>query len=113
MLDIVSYLKNIALVVGTKKADEAVDGAEITAQVIAQVEKFMNNQKKSDEIKWGPLKNFMREMYSGLFHNPEVLRQDLVEWCASLKEDKTDGRSKTQEKSERGNQGNFGPGGHK
>lgn len=99
MMDIVGYLKNIALVIGTKKADEAVDGAIITKQVLEQIHKFTKDQKKTDIIKEGALKNFLREMYSGLFSDPQSQRQDLVEWCSSLKE------NKNEEKP--GNGGNF------
>ena len=110
MLDIVQYLKNMALVIGTKKADEAVDGATITRQVIEQIEKLTKNKKKTDEIASGPLKNFMREMYSGLFSDPETQRADLVQWCASLKGEIADGGSKVKEEQKRGNGGNLGPG---
>ena len=105
MIDIVQYLKNMALVIGTKKADDAINGSVITKQVLDQVQNFTKDQKKTVVIKDGPLKNFFREMYFGLFNSKEELRQDLVEWCSTLKE-----YPSGQEK--RGNQGNFGTNRH-
>ena len=118
MIDIVSYLKNIALVIGTKKADEAVDGATITRQVLEQIQKFTKDQKKTDIIKDGALKNFLREMYSGLFSGPGELRPDLVEWCASLNtgvppDGRIEEKAPGDKPAERGNQGRIGPSGHK
>lgn len=109
MMDIVGYLKNMALVIGTQKADEAVDGAIITKQVLEQIQKFTKDAKKTNAIKEGPLKNFLREMYSGLFGDPSTLRPDLVEWCASLPKEVPNGGSETPAVTpERGNYGNFG-----
>ena len=111
MLDIVQYLKNTALVIGLKKADSALAGDNITREVVDQIQVFTKDIKKTTLIKDGPLKNFMREMYSGLFQDPETLRHDLVSWCASLKGGSDGGTQ--EEKTKRGNSGNFGPGGRK
>lgn len=111
MLDIVQYLKNTALVIGLKKADSALAGDNITREVVDQIQVFTKDIKKTTLIKDGPLKNFIREMYSGLFQDPETLRQDLVAWCASLKGEHNGGIP--TEKTKRGNSGNFGPGGRK
>ena len=81
MFDLVQPLKNIALIIGTKKADDAVDGARVTEQVIEQISAFTKNENETRKIIDGPLKHFLREVYSGLFVSPKDLRPDLVEWC--------------------------------
>ena len=113
-IGIIQYLKNTALIIGTKKADDAVAGDNITREVLDQIQKFTKDQKKTDELKNGPLKNFMREMYSGLFGDPESLRHDLVEWCAGLKQYGGEGYGRVEAKEEpkRGNSGNFGTNRH-
>ena len=112
MLDIISFLKNTALVIGTQRADDAIDGAKITAQVVDQIQKFTKDAKKTNIIRDGALKHFMREMYSGLFGDPSTLRPDLVEWCASLPKEVVSGGTQTPEKEMR-NHGNFPAGGSK
>ena len=104
MLDIIAFLKNTALVIGTKKADDAVDGAAITREVIGQIQKFTKDQKKTNEIKTGPLKHFLQEMFEGIYiDKPENLVPDLIQWIAEVK---SRGENKTKPIND-GNRGNF------
>lgn len=84
MFDLLQIIKNKALEIGAEKADEAVDGAKVLQQLIEQIDKFTKDKKKTKKIIEGPLKNFIREMYSGIYQTNDELRWDLVNWCADL-----------------------------
>ena len=76
----------MALVIGTQKADDAIDGATITRQVLEQIQKFTKDQKKTDEIKNGPLRNFLQEMFEGIYlDQPKNLVPDMIQWIANIK----------------------------
>ena len=86
MIDLFQVIKNKVLLIGLNKADQAIDGRELTKRLRDEIQAFTKDEKKTHEIQIGPLRHLLCEMYEGLYtDNPEDLVPDLMQWVADIR----------------------------
>lgn len=85
MESIVKSMKGSIALIATKKADEKIDGREITRNLEKMVDEQLG-EKKSEQIQRGPLSNLLHEMQVGIYdENLMVLAAKYEIWASQIR----------------------------